>query len=106
MRLQGESLDVTTVWEGEKPVDTRIVLPLTSPLDTTVEAAVDRMPPEARRMIDELRGEGLVLQIGSPGVEATLRAPVNDPAALEGRMERIAHLVRVLCAGPSAGPYR
>jgi hypothetical protein len=44
--------------------------------------------------------------MGSPGLEATLRAPVDDPAAIEDRMERIAHLAHVLCAGPSVGPYR
>jgi hypothetical protein len=105
-RIQGEFIDVRTMWQGTVPVDTRILLTLPSSLDTAVEVAVDRMTPETRRMIDELAAEGLVVQLGSPGIEATFRAPVDDPMTLEAGMERIAHLARVLCAGPSHGPYR
>ncbi len=106
VRLQGESLDVQTIWEGATPVGTRIALSLASSLDTTFDAEADRMTPEAKRMIDVLRADGLVLEIGASGVEATLHAKVDDPSTIEDRMDRIAHLVRVLSTGPGAGPYR
>ena len=105
-RIRGEALDITTRWEGAAPVDTRIVLPLATSDDAALDAAVDRMPPEARRVIEELRSGGFVVQIGSPGVEATLHARVDDPATLEAPMERVAHLARMLSSGPRVGPYR
>jgi hypothetical protein len=105
-RVEGESFDVRTEWQGATPVETRILLTLSSSLDTAIDTAADRMPPEARRMIDELSADGLVVEIESPRIEATFRAPVDDPTTLEGAMEKMAHLAHVLCAGPSRGPYR
>jgi hypothetical protein len=100
-------LQITTAWTDEgAPRATRLRLPITPRDGATLTASEFALDPAARALMESLSAQAPSLEIRADAVEATLPAPLADPASIEPLLTGMARLARLLGGGAARGPYR
>ncbi len=98
-------MEITTTWTDEgAPSATLLRLPITLCDGATLTAS--ELDPAARALRESLSAQAPSLVIRADAVEATLPAPLADPASIEPILTGMARLARLLGGGAARGPYR
>jgi hypothetical protein len=98
-------MQISTAWTDEgAPRATLLRLPITLRDGATLTAS--DLDPAARALMESLSAQAPSLEIRADAVEATLPAPLADPASLEPILTGMARLARLLGGGAARGPYR
>jgi hypothetical protein len=111
-QLDGARFDIETLFEDDPdPRGTRVVHLADPPLSpevekTSIESLLAAAPPGTRAIYDEVAKGALEVRVLPFAIEATLAAPLADPAAERGRMLAMLALARRLRGEKGIGPYR
>jgi arrestin (S-antigen)-like protein len=98
-------LRITTKWtEKDEPHATLLRLPVT--LRDDVAAAEANLDPASRALLASLKTQTMDLAIRADAIEATLPAPLADPATIEPILIGLTRLAHHLGGGSTRGPYR
>lgn len=113
-KLDGAPVEVVTEWKGDTASLTRIALTPDDPVDAEHCFEVDdgewkwgdleRLPGEARVLVDTLVGETRYLAVAEDRLTMELDAPQHDASELLKRLRKLAALAALLRT--HAGPYR
>jgi hypothetical protein len=108
--IDGERLDVTTLFEGATPERTALSLrlraPLMAPLDAASSDSLAALPEEARRHLVALGREALSLSGEGQSLTLLLPEVELDADRLASLLRDLARLGRVLGERRAGGPYR
>lgn len=98
-------IQIATRWseKGEAPV-TLLRLPIT--LRDSPETTLAGLDPASRALVENLKTQTLELRITPDAIEATLPAPLADPASIEPILIGVSRLARLLSGISDRGPYR
>ena len=98
-------MQITTAWNDEGSASATLLrLPITLRDGATLTAS--EFDPAARALMESLSVQAPSLAIRADAVEATLPAPLADPASIEPILTGMARLARLLGGGAARGPYR
>jgi len=105
---RGARVDIWTRFgEDGAPARTEVVMELGTPLGEALDAAaLDRLPLDARDLVEGIAAQAQTLRIGPDEARIVLPAPLEDPAKIGLLLDDVAAVVAKIGRERRSGPYR